>query len=135
MPPETSDALPAPVARARPAGTTRPGGRRPRSSLVLAGLVLAAVLSTRWVRVNVSPSSPYGLYRLAAVTPPLTRGTLVLMGIGGVAGADLDTVLEGYGIVPTRALTDLVTQTHAPAPPEAPAYASGWLVCEALWKP
>jgi conjugative transfer signal peptidase TraF len=46
---------------------------------VLGVLVLAAVVSTRWVRVNVSPSSPVGLYRLAVVTPPLTRGTLVVL--------------------------------------------------------
>jgi conjugative transfer signal peptidase TraF len=46
---------------------------------VLGVLVLAAVVSTRWVRVNVSPSSPYGLYRLATVTSPLTRGTLVVL--------------------------------------------------------
>jgi conjugative transfer signal peptidase TraF len=46
---------------------------------MLGVLVLAAVVSTRWVRVNVSPSSPYGLYRLAAVTPPLIRGTLVVL--------------------------------------------------------
>ena len=66
-------------ARQRPAWTTRPGGRRPWSSLVLGVLVLAAVVSTRWVRVNVSPSAPLGLYRLAAVVPPLPRGTLVLL--------------------------------------------------------
>jgi type IV secretory pathway protease TraF len=53
--------------------------RRLRSSLVLGGLVLAAVLSTRWVRLNLSPSLPYGLYRLAALRAPLTRGTLVVL--------------------------------------------------------
>jgi conjugative transfer signal peptidase TraF len=42
-------------------------------------LVLAAVVSTRWVRVNVSPSTPLGLYRLAAVAPPLAHGTLVVL--------------------------------------------------------
>jgi len=36
-------------------------------------------VSTRWVRVNVSPSAPLGLYRLAAVAPPLARGTLVVL--------------------------------------------------------
>jgi len=46
---------------------------------VLGVLVLAAVVSTRWVRVNVSPSAPLGLYRLAAVVPPLPRGTLVVL--------------------------------------------------------
>jgi conjugative transfer signal peptidase TraF len=71
----------APIARTRPAWTTRPGGRapRPHSSLVLGVLVLAAVVSTRWVRVNVSPSAPLGLYRLAAVAPPLAYGTLVVL--------------------------------------------------------
>jgi type IV secretory pathway protease TraF len=72
------------IASKRLAWTTRPGGHGPRArctrgSLVLGVLVLAAVVSTRWVRVNVSPSSPYGLYRLAAVTPPLPRGTLVVL--------------------------------------------------------
>ena len=67
------------VARTRPAWTTRPGWRAPRSSLVLGGLVLAAVLSTRWLRLNVSPSVPYGLYRLAPLTRPLARGTLVVL--------------------------------------------------------
>jgi conjugative transfer signal peptidase TraF len=47
--------------------------------LVLGGLVLAAVLSTRWVRLNVSPSVPLGLYRLAPVRAPLARGTLVVL--------------------------------------------------------
>jgi conjugative transfer signal peptidase TraF len=46
---------------------------------VLGALVLAAVVSTRWVRLNVSPSVPYGLYRLAAVPTPLTPGTLVVL--------------------------------------------------------
>jgi conjugative transfer signal peptidase TraF len=50
-----------------------------RSSLVLGVLVLAAVVSTRWVRLNVSPSVPYGLYRLAALPTPLPRGTLVVL--------------------------------------------------------
>jgi conjugative transfer signal peptidase TraF len=92
------DAPHAHSARTRPAWTTRrggralrarrtappggatpaPGARCPRRSLVLGLLVLAAVVSTRWVRVNVSPSVPRGLYRLMAVTPPLSRGTLVL---------------------------------------------------------
>jgi conjugative transfer signal peptidase TraF len=71
------------VARKRPAWTTRSGGRAlrarcPRSSLVLGVLVLAAVVSTRWVRLNLSPSVPLGLYRLTPVPPVLTRGMLVL---------------------------------------------------------
>ncbi len=67
------------VARMRPAWATRPAGRRPRSSLVLGVLVLAAVLSTRWVRLNVSGSLPYGLYRLVPVPQPLPRDTIVLL--------------------------------------------------------
>ena len=71
------------VARARPAWTTRPGWRAPRarhtrSSLVLCGLVLAAVVSTQWVRLNVSPSVPLGLYRLTAVPTPVEHGMLVV---------------------------------------------------------
>jgi conjugative transfer signal peptidase TraF len=67
------------VARARPWRTTRPGTRRTWSSLVLGGLVLAAVVSTRWVRLNLSPSVPRGLYWLTAVREPLARGTLVVL--------------------------------------------------------
>jgi conjugative transfer signal peptidase TraF len=72
------------VARQRPAWTMRPGGRAPRgrcprSTLVLGVLVLAAVVSTRWVRLNLSPSVPVGVYRLARLAPPLARGTLVVL--------------------------------------------------------
>ena len=74
-----SDDTHAHVVRTRPAWPTRPGGRPPRSSLVLGVLVLAAVVSTRWVRLNLSPSVPRGVYRLAAVSPPLARGTLVVL--------------------------------------------------------
>ena len=52
---------------------------RLHSTLVLGVLVLAAVVSTHWVRLNISPSTPLGLYRLAAVTRPLTHGTLVVL--------------------------------------------------------
>ena len=58
---------------------TWPGGRPRRSTLVLGVLVLAAVGSTRWVRLNLSPSVPVGVYRLARLAPPLARGTLVLL--------------------------------------------------------
>ena len=74
-----SDDTHAHVVRKRPAWTTRPGGRPPRRSLVFGVLVLAAVVSTRWVRLNLSPSVPRGVYRLAAVSPPLARGTLVVL--------------------------------------------------------
>ena len=73
------DAPHVPSARQRPAWTTRPEGRRSRSSLVLGVLVLAAVVSTRWVRLNLSPSVPVGLYRLERLAPPLARGTLVIL--------------------------------------------------------
>jgi conjugative transfer signal peptidase TraF len=46
---------------------------------VLGVLVLAAVVSTRWVRLNLSPSVPVGVYLLARLAPPLARGTLVLL--------------------------------------------------------
>jgi type IV secretory pathway protease TraF len=46
---------------------------------VLGVLVLAAVVSTRWVRLNLSPSVPVGLYRLERLAPPLARGTLVVL--------------------------------------------------------
>lgn len=49
-----------------------------RSTVVVGGLVLAAVLSTRWLCVNVSGSVPYGLYRLAPIRAPLARGPVVL---------------------------------------------------------
>src|SRR5262249_61458594 len=52
-----------------------PGGHPRRSTLVLGVLVLAAVVSTRWVRLNLSPSVPVGVYRLARLAPPLARGT------------------------------------------------------------
>src|SRR5262249_1332810 len=74
----------APIARTRPAWTTRPEGRAPRargprSSLVLGVLVLAAVVRPRWVRLNLSPSVPLGVYRLEQLAPPLARGTLVVL--------------------------------------------------------
>lgn len=49
------------------------------STLVVAGCVLSAVVSTHWVRLNLSPSVPYGLYRVHAITSPLRRGTLVVL--------------------------------------------------------
>src|SRR5713101_5407411 len=67
------------VAGAAGGGPMTSGGRPQRSTRVLAGLVLAAVLSTRWVRLNVSGSLPYGLYRLAPIPHPLARGTVVLL--------------------------------------------------------
>ena len=62
--------------------TDAPPARRVRgrrSSLVLGVLVLTAVVSTRWVRLNLSPSVPVGLYRLTAVPAEVSRGTLVVL--------------------------------------------------------
>lgn len=50
-----------------------------RGTLVLGACILAAVVSTRWLRLNVSPSAPYGLYRLAPVPAELARGVLVVL--------------------------------------------------------
>jgi len=48
--------------------------------IVPLGLLAAGASS---VRLNVSPSLPYGLYRLHAVASPLTRGTLVIVHVPG----------------------------------------------------
>jgi type IV secretory pathway protease TraF len=50
-----------------------------RSTWVLWGCLLAAVVSTHWVRLNVSPSVPLGLYLLRPVPAPLARGMLVVL--------------------------------------------------------
>ena len=67
----------------RPSGVTdAPPARRVRgrrSSLVLGVLVLTAVVSTRWVRLNLSASLPYGLYRMKAVPAEPHRGILVVL--------------------------------------------------------
>lgn len=62
-----------------PSFSSTPLERPQRSTLLLAGLLCLAVGSTRWLRLNVSPSLPYGLYRLHAVPPTLTRGMLVVL--------------------------------------------------------
>src|SRR5215475_4021659 len=50
--------------------------------LVLVPLsVLAA--ATSYVRLNISPSLPYGFYRMRSVASPLTRGTLVIVHVPG----------------------------------------------------
>lgn len=54
---------------------------RTRSTLALGGVVVALAVSTTWLRINVSPSVPYGLYRLTAIPKPLPRGTLVLFAV------------------------------------------------------
>jgi type IV secretory pathway protease TraF len=50
-----------------------------RSNTGCALLVAGYLFSLPWVRLNVEPSVPYGLYRLQTVPPRLTRGTLVLL--------------------------------------------------------
>ena len=53
---------------------------RPQTStLMLCGVLVAAVVSTRWYRVNISPSVAYGFYRLVAVPTPIARGMLVVL--------------------------------------------------------
>jgi type IV secretory pathway protease TraF len=84
MKPGVSDDRHTHIARKRPEWTTRSRGRAPRarymrSSLVLGALVLAAVVSTHWVRLNLSSSVPLGFYRLERLAPPLQRGTLVVL--------------------------------------------------------
>jgi type IV secretory pathway protease TraF len=50
--------------------------------LVLVPLSLLAA-GTSYVRLNISPSLPYGLYRMRSVASPLTRGTLVVVHVPG----------------------------------------------------
>ena len=93
-------------AQARPAWTTRPEGRTPRArgtrsrggrgglrvvavvrprwgrsrrTVLVAALLLLALLSTRWFRLNLSASLPRGLYALTAVQEPLARESLVVL--------------------------------------------------------
>ena len=121
------------VVRQRPAWTTRPGARCTRSSLVLGVLVLAAVVSTRWVRLNLSPSVPVGVYRLARLAPPLARGTLVLLPVpdavrpwaslpllkpvAGIAG-DVACVLGGRLTVNDEDYGPVLTAAHGMALPQ-----------------
>jgi type IV secretory pathway protease TraF len=57
---------------------------RTRSNVALSMLLMMAVVSTYWVRLNVSPSVPYGLYWLTAVHTPLSLGTLVVLPVPAV---------------------------------------------------
>jgi len=50
-----------------------------RSSIALGLAVLGCVGCTRWIRLNVSPSVPLGLYRLTAVPAHLDHGMLVVL--------------------------------------------------------
>ena len=53
------------------------GRRWTRSNTCCALMVAGGLLSLIWLRVNIEPSVPYGVYRLHALHAPLTRGTLV----------------------------------------------------------
>ena len=59
------------------------GRRWTRSNTCCALMVAGCLLSMIWLRVNIEPSVPYGVYRLHAVSEPLTRGTLVLLPVPG----------------------------------------------------
>ena len=50
-----------------------------KSTLVLSLVMVSAVVSTHWVRLNLSSSMPYGLYRLKPVPALLTHGLLVIV--------------------------------------------------------
>jgi type IV secretory pathway protease TraF len=50
--------------------------------LVLVPLSLLAA-GTSSIRLNISPSLPYGLYRMRSVASPLPRGTLVVVHVPG----------------------------------------------------
>ena len=50
-----------------------------RSTLLLVALILPVVISTRWVRLNLSPSVPVGLYWLSAVPVEVPRGARVML--------------------------------------------------------
>ncbi len=70
------------VQRARrdaPRGDRSRGRRWARSNTVVALLLGGCLLSLRWVRVNIEPSVPVGVYLLHTARAPLTRGTLVLL--------------------------------------------------------
>jgi type IV secretory pathway protease TraF len=55
------------------------GSRWTRSNTCCALMVAGCLLSMIWFRVNIEPSVPLGVYRLHAVSEPLTRGTLVFL--------------------------------------------------------
>lgn len=44
-------------------------------------VLIVIPLSTRWFRLNISPSVPLGVYRLLPLAAPLTRGTLVILAV------------------------------------------------------
>lgn len=50
-----------------------------RCPVVLGLVMLALIISTRWVRVNASSSAPYGLYALRPAQPPFAQGQWVIL--------------------------------------------------------
>src|SRR5882762_8963010 len=67
------------VRQASPRDDRVMGRRWSRSNTILALLIGGCLLSLRWVRVNIEPSVPLGVYRLHTIRAPLTRGMLVLV--------------------------------------------------------
>src|SRR5712691_2795765 len=74
----SSDAK-APSSQMRGAQRAARGRRWTHTTTILTLVLVGGLLSLRWVRVNIEPSVPVGIYRLHAVRTPLTRGTLVLV--------------------------------------------------------
>ena len=60
-----------------------PSVRRRSLYLGAAGVLLGLAIGLTWIKINVSPSTPLGLYRLHPVARPLTRGTLVIVHVPG----------------------------------------------------
>jgi type IV secretory pathway protease TraF len=50
-----------------------------RSTWVLGVVLALGIFGTRWVKLNCSPSAPYGFYRLRPVPAALTPGLLVVL--------------------------------------------------------
>ena len=112
--------------------------RPARSTLALTGLLSLALASTAWVRLNVSPSVPYGLYLLHAVPSSVARGTLVLLPVptnvqhvwsrwlpllkpvAGVAG-DYITTLEGTLSINGVSFGVILPVAHGQPLPQIPA--------------
>src|SRR5262245_61715642 len=58
---------------------TKPTRHWTRNNTCCALLVAGCLFSLIWVRLNVEPSVPYGLYQLAPVPQSLTHGMLVVL--------------------------------------------------------
>ena len=55
-----------------------------RSTVVLSAVMLTLVVSTRWVKFNIEPSVPTGLYTVHTLPPTLERGMLVVLPVPAV---------------------------------------------------